>query len=103
GDDLHHRAVGVDAVNALCGDFARLVPHVTRIGEVDPAVRVDGQVVGTVEALALPAVRQNPHFAVLLGDRDAAIAPGVGTLGGDEAALRVEVQAVGPAAWLAIN
>ena len=38
GDDLRHRAVGVDAVDALGVDLARLVADVARVGEVDAAL-----------------------------------------------------------------
>src|SRR5438874_1148064 len=73
GDDPRHGAVGVDAVNALRVDLARLVAEVARVREVDPPLGVDGQVVGAVEALALPAAGEDDDLAVPLGARDAAV------------------------------
>src|SRR5262249_61815311 len=100
-DDLRDRAVLVDAVDALGVDLARLAADVARVGEVDAALEVDGQVVGAVEPLALPLVREGADLAVPVGDLDAAIAAAHGAFAGDEPALRIEVEPVGPAARLA--
>ena len=69
-DDARHLAVGVDAVDPLDGaalvvaDFHAVAGAVARIGEVDAALRVDGQVVGRVVALAVVAVGQDGDLAV---------------------------------------
>src|SRR5207244_320953 len=59
--------------------------------------------VGTVEALAVPALREYAHGAVFFGDGDTPIAPGVSPLGRDQSALRIKIETVRPAARLAID
>src|SRR5205823_7574141 len=76
---------------------------VAGVGEVNAALRVDGQVVGAVEPLALPAVGEHADGAVFFGNGDAAIAARIRPLGRDETSLRVEVEPVRAAAGLAVD
>src|SRR5437773_12376600 len=76
---------------------------IARIGEIHSTMRIDGQIVGTVEAFSLPALGQDSHRAVFFSDGDAPIATGIGPLGRNEPALRIKIQAIGPAARLAID
>ena len=64
---------------------------VTGIGEPDAAVGVDDDVIGGIEGLALPAVRQHRHRAVMFVANHAA---GV-VLAGKQAALPIKRIAVG--------
>src|SRR5207249_5013004 len=57
----------------------------------------------TVEAFSLPALGQDSHRAVFFSYGDAPIATGISPLGRDEPALRIEIQAIGPAARLAVD
>ena len=64
---------------------------VARIGEPDAAVRMDHDVVGGVEGLALPAVRQDGHRSIVfIADHAAGV-----VLTGQQAALPIERVAVG--------
>src|SRR5205814_10518560 len=91
------------AVDALGVELPRIGADMARVGEVAEAPGVDSHVIGAVEALALPAVGERANPAVLLGNADAAVAAGVRSLAGNEPALRITVEAVGPAAWLAVD
>src|SRR5262249_33617746 len=103
-EDARDLAVRVDAVDALNG-LALLVEDlhagavaVARVGEVDPALGVEREVVRRVVALALVAVGEDGDLAVGLGAGDAAEV----RLAGEQPALLVEEQAVGARA-LAVN
>ena len=91
-DDARHRAVRVEAVDALhrlavlIGDLHAFAVAVLRVGEVDAPLRVDGNVVGLVVAFALIALGEDGDRAVGLGARDAAL----GRLTGKKSALGVE-------------
>ena len=96
-DDANHllavRRQIVDVLAVLLHAFATAV---ARVGEVDAALGVDPQVVGTVEPLAFVLVRQHGDFAL---GRDG-YEPAVATLAGQQVAVLVEVQPIGPAGIL---
>ena len=102
GNDLD-RPVGVDPEDVAPADLAlgavalvvRLDP-VARVGEPDRAVRAFDDVVGTVEALSLPAVGKDRRRAVVLGPRD----PASAVLARDDTTLAVDRAAVGVAGRL---
>src|SRR5437868_3066118 len=72
-------------------DLHPLPAAVARVGEVNAAARIDGQVVGRVVAPALVAVGQHSQGAVRLGAGDAAAV----RLAGQQPAPAVEEQSVG--------
>ena len=64
---------------------------VERVGEPDPALRVDGQVVGDVQSLSFEPVRQHSSRAVRLVSDD----PPRAALAGEQRPVGVEHEAVG--------
>jgi hypothetical protein len=64
----------IDDEDAFEIQFPFLISAVARIGEIDIASQIDGQVVGAIEAPPLIAIGERFHGTVALGDRDAAIA-----------------------------
>ena len=93
--DARERAVGVDAVDALLVQLEVLALRIARVGEVDAALAVDGEVVGAVEPLALIAVGEDGAPAVLLDAGHAPAARAAVAFAGDEQAVAVEGEAVG--------
>src|SRR5262249_45680003 len=92
--DLDHLVAGVDTIDGPVLQLARLGTEVTRIGEVDAAATVDGEIVGGVEMLAHITVGEDGALATFdVPARDAA-ATLVGTLASNQIALGVELQAV---------
>jgi hypothetical protein len=48
--------VFVEAIDRAMLEFPRFITHVTRIGEIDATVRVDTQVIGSIEAIPVKAI-----------------------------------------------
>src|SRR6185369_16876467 len=94
-DHARQRAVGVDAVDAFLVQLQVLALRIAGVGEVDAALAVDGEVVGTVETLALIAVGEDGAPPVLLDARDAPAAGAAVAFAGDQQAVAVEGQTVG--------
>ena len=101
GQEGNDVALAADQENSLEIELARLVADVARVGDIDPAVAIDGDVVGAVEPLVVVVVGQRANGSIALGDRDPPAAASVGPLGDDQPAALVENHAVGPAARLA--
>ena len=59
--DLDDRPIAIEPVNRFAGDLARLGSAIAGIGEIDPPLAIDAQVVRRVESLALIAI--GDHFA----------------------------------------
>ena len=78
---------------------ARLHAEVARIAEVDSALRIDGQVIRRIEAMAFIAIGQHRDPAIRFGARDAAIA----RFANNKPLPRVEQETVCAAGVLAEN
>src|SRR4030095_1494823 len=105
GGDLH-AATGRHEKDALKVQIARIVADVSRVGEIDVAPWVDGQVVGAVEPFAFELVGERLDRAILRAvdpgrDRNAAIAPRVGPFASDQLTLLAALEAVRAAARIA--
>src|SRR5262249_34907606 len=84
-------------------EFEFFVADVSWIGEVDSPLRIERQVVRTVESLVVVLLRQALYFAVLVRDADSSIAAGVRTFARNKPANLVELQPVRPAGGIAEN
>ena len=92
--DQTHLALGGDVIDAVEIQLARVgLIAESRIGEINLAVLAHHDVVGSVEALALPLLRQHLDLALLVDANHAACL----ALATVEPALRVEGVTVGVA------
>ncbi len=95
-EDAMDGAIGIDPVDALDGGaccvflFEIVALSVARIGEIDAAFGVDGQVVRRVEGFAVERFRDDGELAVGIGSRDDAVAG----FGADDVSVVVDEESV---------
>ena len=98
-DDVALRS---DQENPLEIEIARLVADVAGVGDIDPSLAIDGDIVGAVEPLAIvsrsASVRTVPSRSVIETRRPPPVLAPSATI---EPAAAIEDQPVGPAARLA--
>ena len=92
-DDPRDLSRRVDAIDALLGYLHVVAAAVARVAEVDSALRIDGEVVGRIVAVAFVTIGEDGDLAARLGARDAAIA----RLADYQALLLVKQETVGAA------
>src|SRR5207249_5147844 len=71
----------------------RVAISVTWVGEVDAALRIDGEVIRRIEFVSFVLIGQNGDAPIGLGPRDAPVAP----FADQQPSLRIEEQPAGPA------
>ena len=77
-----------DQKYALEIQFAIIAAAVARVRKVNTVLRINCQVVGRIEALALPAVNNRARLALQRGETHAPTAA-MGALAGDQVALAI--------------
>jgi len=93
--NLGDGAVGTDSVDGSVFEFSRLVAKVTGIGEVDPSVGVEHQVVGGIQFPAANVVAQNFPFACgNIVSRNGSTTE-ISSFGCKKSSVSIESQAVG--------
>jgi hypothetical protein len=82
---------GLDELASSVAHLHAIVLPVLRVGEIDAAFGIDGQVIGLIEALAVVLIRENGNAAITLDASNSAVA----RFAHNQAAFEVEEQSVG--------